>query len=83
MYFEQCGVDSFFCDDDKTENREISLKGRQYLTVFLCIDFYVGWMEALAICSSYYLWCYPSRTKASLGGLCGTYLGDDTLNVSI
>ncbi|XXG64879.1 hypothetical protein AAC387_Pa05g2714 [Persea americana] len=39
-----------------------------------------GRVETLVICSPDYLRCCTGRTKASLGGLCGAYLGDYTLN---
>lgn len=42
-----------------------------------------GRVEALAICSSGYLWCDPCWTKAALGGLYWAHLGYHTFNVSI
>ncbi|XXG76998.1 hypothetical protein AAC387_Pa08g1241 [Persea americana] len=42
--------------------------------------YFTGKVETLAICSPDYLRCGTGRTKASLGGLCGAYLGDYTLN---
>ncbi|RVW93152.1 hypothetical protein CK203_031448 [Vitis vinifera] len=38
-------------------------------------------METLAICSPYYIWCDPSRTKAPVGGLCRAHLGDNPFNI--
>lgn len=48
-----------------------------------CWLYYAGRMETLALCPSSYLWCDPSGTKTSLGGLCRAYLGDNTIYVSI
>jgi hypothetical protein len=50
--------------------------------VLFNVVYCAGRMEALAICSSYYIWCGSCGTKTPLGGLCRTHLGDHTVHVS-
>lgn len=61
---------------------ELLLCMSSYISFIINWIYFTGRVETLAICSSYYLWDDTSRTEASLGGLCGAYMGDDTLNVS-
>lgn len=62
----------------------LSCMHRFLLSIFeyVFLDNLSGWLEALAVCSSDYLRRDPCWTKASLGWLCGTYMGHNSVNVS-